>query len=99
MKILIVDDEINMTKAIARLLKKYETEVTVATDAFSTGEALARFQPDVITLDLNMPGLNGFAILSHCRTSDGRCCLCNEYGFSFFARKINHIGILPARKK
>jgi DNA-binding response OmpR family regulator len=39
--------------------------VVVASDGFEAGRLVATFRPDIVLLDLKMPGLDGFQI---CRT-------------------------------
>lgn len=59
-RILLVDDERNLNQLIATNLKfeGYETE-----SAYSGIEAidkLGRFSPDLVVLDVMMPGMDGF---------------------------------------
>ena len=62
-RVLIVDDEPAMAAAIARVLKRSGKEVDTALDGFSAGSKLQTFRPALITLDLKMPGVNGFDVL------------------------------------
>lgn len=66
-RVLIVDDDISMAKAIKRtmVLKKYETEI--ATDGFMAGILMERFKPSVMTLDLSMPGMGGVEVIRYIR--------------------------------
>jgi excisionase family DNA binding protein len=66
-RVLIVDDDLLLAKAIQRtmLLKKYETEI--AKDGFVAGLLLERFKPSVMTLDLSMPGMGGIEIIKYIR--------------------------------
>jgi two-component system, OmpR family, response regulator VicR len=66
-RVLIVDDDISMAKAIKRImvLKKYETEI--ATDGFMAGILMERFKPSVMTLDLSMPGMGGVEVIRYIR--------------------------------
>ena len=61
-RILIVDDEKFFIEPVKRLLEGLEYEVNVANDGLS-GLALARAkQPDLIMLDLMLPGMNGYQV-------------------------------------
>lgn len=62
-KILIVDDDLNMAKSIQRVLKQLHYETNIASDGFQAGLLLATNTPSLITLDLQMPGANGFDVL------------------------------------
>lgn len=63
-RILIVDDVHAMAAAIQRVLRRAGFETMVAHDGFSAGHLLASFKPTLMTLDLSMPGMNGFEVLA-----------------------------------
>lgn len=65
-RILLVDDEPGITKLIAKALAEAhpEYEVLEAHDGFRAGTILATCKPDVIILDLRMPGMDGFEVCS-----------------------------------
>lgn len=63
-KILIIDDEVEVTRYLAKILQtaNLETkEVSIATDV---QQALHEFNPDLILLDLYMPNCTGFELAS-----------------------------------
>lgn len=60
---LIVDDEPRMAAAIARALRAAGFETHVASDGFEAGAELGTLAPELMTLDLRMPGLDGFRVL------------------------------------
>lgn len=67
-RILIVDDDqriVDMIRAALTLEKHYKCDV--AMDGFTAGEKFSEFHPDLVVLDINMPGLNGFEVCSHLR--------------------------------
>ncbi|WP_426360133.1 response regulator [Pseudocolwellia sp. HL-MZ19] len=68
--ILIVDDEENMANAIKRVLKKGGFTCDTASNGFLAGSKLMEHKPALMTLDLTMPGLNGFELLKHLRAED-----------------------------
>lgn len=59
-KILIVDDDITITELMKALVKLDGHEPTVVNDSLYALEAANSVEPDLITLDLMMPGLTGF---------------------------------------
>lgn len=71
-KILIVDDEQAIIKLISRFLKKFpeKYQFTSATDGFQAGQALGEFEPDLIILDLMLPGIDGFQVCRNIRSNE-----------------------------
>lgn len=67
-RILIAEDEPSMARAIKRVLSRAGYETVIASDGFWTGSLLYTFKPDLITLDLRMPGLDGLDVLRFLRT-------------------------------
>ncbi|UCC17881.1 MAG: response regulator [Dehalococcoidales bacterium] len=57
--ILVVDDEIHMCEVLKRLLKKAGYYVFTASDGKKALNITRERKPDVILLDLMMPGMNG----------------------------------------
>ena len=67
MKLLLVEDDLSMQAALARALRRRGMDVAACTDG---REALARWQatpPDVVLLDLTLPGLDGLSVLQEAR--------------------------------
>lgn len=61
-KILVVDDESEITDSIAYMLKREGYEVETAYDGKESLEKINIFSPDVIVLDVMMPEFNGYDI-------------------------------------
>jgi excisionase family DNA binding protein len=63
-RILIVDDEPGITQLIAKAVKAAlpEWEVMEAHDGFRAGTIIAGRRPDVVVLDLRMPGMDGYEV-------------------------------------
>lgn len=59
-RILVVDDGLRNREMYAMLLRKGGHEVETAADGRSAIEIVQSFCPDVVLLDVGMPGLNGF---------------------------------------
>jgi len=66
-KLLIVDDDSDMKELIKIILPEEEWEIRHATDGFEAGRILMEYLPDLITLDLVMPGMDGFKICQNIR--------------------------------
>src|SRR5260221_9981234 len=61
-KILIVDDDITITELMKALVKMEGHEPTTVNDSLQAMEIAKSVSPDLITLDLMMPGLTGFEL-------------------------------------
>ena len=71
-RILIVDDEPPITQLIARAIKAShpECEVMEAHDGFRAGTRIATLKPDVVILDLRMPGMDGYDVCRLIKSQD-----------------------------
>lgn len=58
-RILVVDDEASLRRVIRRCLEREGYEVDEAPDAEALARALIVRRPDLILLDVHMPGTNG----------------------------------------
>lgn len=61
-KVLIADDETVCTDLASRLMRRLGYDVTVVMDGALALEAVAHDAPDVILLDAQMPGVDGFEV-------------------------------------
>jgi excisionase family DNA binding protein len=61
-QILVVDDEGPLAEIMAHALREDGYQVSVAFDGYEAGLKMATLQPDLLVLDLIMPGLDGFSI-------------------------------------
>lgn len=66
-KLLVVDDEKDITDTLAKTLKREGYEVVVAYDGEEALQKVKQDDPDIILLDLVMPKLNGFEVLKEIR--------------------------------
>ncbi|WP_018693338.1 response regulator [Algicola sagamiensis] len=69
-RVLIVDDENDMARAIERVLKRKGYNTAIANGGFQTGAMLYSFKPDLITLDLKMPGMDGYRLMEFIRSEE-----------------------------
>ena len=69
-KILIIDDEITFRTLTDRQLTRLGYDVSLADNGWKGLELYRREHPDVILLDVNMPGMDGIEVLKQIRTVD-----------------------------
>lgn len=69
-KILIVDDEPNILISLEYLMQREGFAVTVARDGLQAIEAIERDIPDLVLLDVMMPGKTGLEVCQHVRAND-----------------------------
>jgi len=67
-KVLLVDDEDQLRRVMRDLLERDGYAVTEARDGVEALDQIDRHAPDIIVLDLNLPGLDGYGVLSHLRS-------------------------------
>src|SRR2546429_9837205 len=68
MKILIIEDEANIVQLIRLYLEQANFTVISASDGVSGLELHAREHPDLVILDLMLPGLDGMEVCRRIRT-------------------------------
>ncbi|MHC4983592.1 MAG: response regulator [Planctomycetota bacterium] len=63
-RVLVVDAEPGVTRQMARAIKSCHSdyEVIEAHDGFKAGALVATLKPEVVILDLEMPGLDGYEV-------------------------------------
>jgi two-component system OmpR family response regulator len=66
-RILVVDDEEFIRDLVGSALRLSNFEVAVAADGATALNTVAKFLPDLIILDVNMPGLDGFEVCRRLR--------------------------------
>lgn len=68
--ILVVDDEPDIVRVVTRIMESCGYQVITAQDGFEALSAAQNEKPDVIILDLNLPGMNGFEVCHRLRSSE-----------------------------
>ena len=66
-RVLVVDDEVEIRRALKTGLSDHGFEVEVAASGEEALAAAAVRRPDIVLLDLGLPGLDGFAVLTRLR--------------------------------
>ena len=69
-RVLVVDDDPVVRELVSRTIRDLVDgiEVAIAKDGFSAGQQIAIFHPDLVILDIAMPGLDGFEVCRRIKT-------------------------------
>lgn len=74
-RFLVVDDNPTQSSGLARLLTMDGHDVKAFTAGVDAVEALSKFGFDVVLTDLDMPEVDGHAVLRTCRDKQPQACL------------------------
>jgi DNA-binding response OmpR family regulator len=69
-RVLVVDDDPTVSDVVRRYLERADIEVTLASDGFGALRAVAEQRPDLVVLDLMLPGLDGLEVCRRLRDND-----------------------------
>ena len=67
-RILVVDDEIEIVRALQRSLAAHGYDVFTANSGEEALEAISHYRPDLMVLDLGLPGMSGLEVARKVRT-------------------------------
>ncbi|HLK69068.1 MAG TPA: response regulator [Bryobacteraceae bacterium] len=67
-RILIADDDPTVIALVRASLKNFGMDIETAANGRSAMEAIRRYQPHAAVIDVNMPGMDGYEVLSAIRT-------------------------------
>jgi signal transduction histidine kinase len=70
-KILYVEDDLSSQRLVQRLLTAEGFEVVVAADGITAIESARREHPDIVLMDINIGGLDGYEVTTRLRMVDG----------------------------
>jgi|GEM_PF-1152139 len=68
-KVLIADDSISVRQTIKRVLEKHGLKANTARDGMLAWQKLHSIRPNVMIIDLEMPGLNGYELIQRIKQS------------------------------
>ncbi len=66
-RLLMVDDEEEFIAATGKILQRRGVEVITASDGITALNLMREFLPDIVILDLKMPGMDGSVVFDHIR--------------------------------
>ncbi|MEA2299900.1 MAG: two-component system, OmpR family, response regulator VicR, partial [Solirubrobacteraceae bacterium] len=68
--VLVVDDEPTIAEVVSRYLVRAGYETRIARDGFEAIEQVAARRPDLVVLDLMLPGIDGLEVMRRIRDHD-----------------------------
>ena len=96
-KVLLIDDDPLLQDILTKVLAKNEFEVIIADDGNSGLQQAKQHRPDVIILDIIMPGMDGFEVakrLNRDRTlADIPIMVLTAYGATFARNSAEEAGV------
>jgi len=69
-KILLLEDDANLNDTITEFLEELGHDITSVYDGYEAQEKLYESKYDLLLLDVNIPGINGFDLLEEVRAGD-----------------------------
>jgi CheY-like chemotaxis protein len=69
-RILVVDDNVDLARGLARLLEIRGHEVQVAYDGPTGLDKAKKSKPDIVLLDIGLPGMDGYQVAAHLRREE-----------------------------
>jgi DNA-binding response OmpR family regulator len=66
-RILVVDDNRDNAESLARLLQLMGHETAIAYDGLSAVDSVDAFRPEIVLLDVGLPGLDGYEVARRIR--------------------------------
>lgn len=96
LKILFADDDLKYSLLLKRFLEKEGYDVAYTGNGMMVLEQFPVVKPDLVLLDINMPGLNGFEVAEKIRGKRSPCP--DLFPFRPFGQKRPPERLQPQRK-
>ncbi|HUS89315.1 MAG TPA: response regulator [Desulfosporosinus sp.] len=95
-KILVVDDQFGVRRLLFETFREDQHEVEMAANGAEALQLLIAFEPDLILMDMKMPGMNGLETLGQIRALDRRVdvIMMTAYGDTQNMEQAKELGIL-----
>ena len=107
--VMIVDDNMRFVERMINILNELKIYVNVANEYHEACRSLELATPDLVLLDINLPGKNGIEILKKVKQSGGNCKvimltnhaddyykqICSELGADYFLDKSHDFASVP----
>lgn len=94
MKILIVDDEALVRRSLEKVFLRESFDVVTAVDGVDGYEKWQNFKPDIVLLDVLMPGLTGPQLLQKIDSPSTKVILMSAYSGDYDLNSLKHLGVV-----
>ena len=100
-KILVVDDQFGVRSLLVETFQDDGHEVKMAANGAEALQLFTEFEPDLIMLDMQMPGMNGIETLEKIRSLDRRVAVIMMTGYEdpHNTKQAKDLGILCYKDK
>ncbi len=68
LRVLIVDDNVHAAESLALVVKLWNHDALVAHDGFGAIDAVDSYKPQVVLLDIGLPGMDGYSVARNLRS-------------------------------
>ena len=73
-RVLVVDDHVGQAQVLAKLFTKlWGHDVAVAHDGLAAWEAIQQLRPDLVVMDIGLPGIDGYELVRRIRNDPQLC--------------------------
>ena len=95
-KILVVDDQFGVRRLLFETFREDQHEVEMAANGAEALQLLTIYEPDLILMDMKMPGMNGIETLRQIRALDRQVdvIMMTAYGDAQNMEQAKDLGIL-----
>jgi two-component system response regulator (stage 0 sporulation protein F) len=99
--ILVVDDQLGVRRLLYETFCEEEHEVVMAANGKDALKILENFSPDLILMDMKMPGMNGIDTLRHIRSFNKKVSviMMTAYGDAQNMEQARELGVLHYMSK
>lgn len=99
--ILVIDDELDMCEALRDFLTDKGYMVNLCTEGEKALEIVRKLFPDIIILDIKMPGMDGLKVLKELKrfSKDTKAFIITAYGDVDTARQALKLGAIDCINK
>ncbi len=95
MKILIVDDQKGIRRLLTEVFSDHSYEIESCSNGIAALEIISRFKPDMIIMDVKMPGMSGIDVLKKIRDTDRhvRVVMMTAYSDQHYINEAEDLGV------